>query len=104
METFPKAKEAATKAIALDDSLAEAHAILGSVLFLYDWNWQAAEAEYQRSIELNPSYAPVHMYYAGLLIARHEKERALAELRKARTFDPLGRALWSQQRISCAWL
>jgi TolB-like protein/DNA-binding winged helix-turn-helix (wHTH) protein len=89
-DAFPKAKEAAAKGISLDDSLAEAHAILGSVLFLYDWNWQAAESEYERSIELNSSYAPVHMYYAGLLIVRHEKERALAELRKARTFDPLG--------------
>lgn len=88
-DAFPKAKESAAKAISLDDSLAEAHAILGSVLFLYDWNWQAAEAEYERSIELNPSYAPVHMFYAGLLIVRHEKERALAELRNARTLDPL---------------
>ncbi len=89
-EAYPKAKEAALKALALDNSLAEAHAIVGSVLFFYEWNWPAAETEYQRSIELNPGYAAVHMYYSGLLLMRHEKQKALEELREARTLDPLG--------------
>ena len=61
-EIMPKAKEAALKAVELDDTLAEGHAELGSVLFQYDYDWPAAERELRRAVELNPNYARAHEY------------------------------------------
>jgi DNA-binding winged helix-turn-helix (wHTH) protein/TolB-like protein len=56
LEAMPKAKEAARKALSLDDGVAEAHASLAYIEFTYDWNWPGAEAEFKRAIELNPNY------------------------------------------------
>ena len=77
------------RAIALDDSLAEAHAPMGSVFYMYDWNWPAAEREFRRSMELNPSFSPVHMFYASYLLAMGKKAEGLEELKKARLLDPV---------------
>src|SRR5438045_8589346 len=54
-EFFPRAKAAANKAIEIDNTLAEAHAILGHVIFWYDWDWNAAENQYKRDLELEPT-------------------------------------------------
>jgi len=86
---FPKAKAAATKALALDDSLAEAHTSLAFVLDLYDWDWESAEQEYKRAIALNPGYATAHHWYAWHLIVMERNSEALAESRKAESLDPL---------------
>ena len=90
-EAFPRAREAATKALALDDSLAEAHTSLAFVLdlYLYDWDWDGAEQEYKRAIALNPGYATAHHWYAWHLIVVGRNNEALAELRKAESLDPL---------------
>jgi TolB-like protein/DNA-binding winged helix-turn-helix (wHTH) protein/Tfp pilus assembly protein PilF len=88
-EAFPKAKAAATKALALDDDLAEAHTSLAFVLDLYDWNWELAEKEYKRALALNPSYATAHHWYAWHLIVMGRNSEALAESRKAESLDPL---------------
>ena len=88
-EAFPKAKAAATKALALDDDLAEAHTSLAFVLDLYDWNWELAEQEYKRALALNPSYATAHHWYAWHLIVMGRNSEALAESRKAESLDPL---------------
>jgi len=88
-EAFPRAREAATKALALDDSLAEAHTSLAFVLDLYDWDWDGAEQEYKRAIALNPGYATAHHWYAWHLIVVGRNNEALAELRKAESLDPL---------------
>src|SRR5262249_23097190 len=68
-EAIPKAKEAASKALALDDALAEAHAALGFVKNHYDWDWPGAERELKRAIELNPNYATAHQWYSSHLEA-----------------------------------
>lgn len=88
-EFFPKAKAAALRAIELDETLAEAHGILGWLLFWFDWDWNASERECQRAIELDPKSADAHEAYAHLLsnIARHSE--ALAEIKIARELDPL---------------
>ena len=88
-EAFPKAKEAVTKALELDDSLAEAHAILGFIKFWFDWDWAGSESEFRRAIELSPNNADAHRGYAHLLsnIGRHEE--ALREVERARELDPL---------------
>ncbi len=86
---FPKAKAAALKAVALDDSLAEGHASLANAYFHYDWDWAAAGKEFRRAIALNPGYAAAHHWYAGLLSSMGRHDEALAEIKKAQELDPL---------------
>jgi len=88
-ETMPKAKESAIKALALDDTLAEAHASLAHILMNYDWNWSAAEKEFKRSIELTPDYATGHQWYAiHYLTATGRFEQAVQEMKKALELEP----------------
>ena len=94
-ESFPKAKAAALKAVDLDGSLAEAHAALGFVLFYGDWDWAAAEKELKRAIELNPSYATSHHWYAEYLSAMGRHDQAIAEIKRAEELDPLSPLLFS---------
>ena len=88
-DAFRKAKAAATKALALDDSLAEAHTSLAFALDLYGWDWGTAEKEYQLAIKLNPGYATAHLWYAWHLILMGENSEGLLELRSAENLDPL---------------
>jgi len=88
-EVMPKARDAALKAITLDERLSEAHAALGFVLFLYDYDFARAEREFQRSLELNPSYETAHQRYSFLLTALGRHEESLAEMRRALEIDPL---------------
>ena len=88
-ETMPKAKESAIKALALDNTLAEAHTSLAHVLSNYDWNWSAAEKEFKRSIELKPDYATAHQWYAiHYLTATGRLEEAVQEMKKALELEP----------------
>jgi len=84
---FEAAKAYARKAITLDDSLAEAHASLAWVLFIYDWNFDEAEREFRRAIELDPRYASAHQWYAFLLIAKGAFGDALVESHTAVELD-----------------
>jgi adenylate cyclase len=88
-EAFPKAKIAAEKALALDDHLAEAHTSLGMIKFYYDWDWAGAEAEFKRSLELNPGYPQAHQYYADLVKSFGRFDEALSLMREALKLDPL---------------
>ncbi|HEY8175237.1 MAG TPA: protein kinase [Gemmatimonadaceae bacterium] len=78
-EGFEIAKKHARKAIALDDSLAEAHASLAWSLFIYDWDWDAAEREFLRAIDLDPHYSSAHQWYGFLLASRGAIEQSLVE-------------------------
>lgn len=88
-DAYLKAKAAASKAIELDNSLGEAHTSLAFCLGDFEWNWDAAEKEYQRAIALNPGYATAHQWYAMQLRALGRFGEALAEIRKAENLDPL---------------
>jgi len=88
-EVFPKAREAAEKALELDATLAEPHASLAYVKFYFDWDWPGAEREFQRAIELNPNYATAHDWYAYLLTATGRLPEARAEIQRAHELDPL---------------
>jgi serine/threonine protein kinase/tetratricopeptide (TPR) repeat protein len=88
-ETMPKAKEAARKALELDDSLVEAHVELGGVYSMYDFDWAAAEREFQRAFRLNPNYAAAHEYYGWYLIPRGRMDQAIHEGQRATELDPL---------------
>jgi serine/threonine protein kinase/tetratricopeptide (TPR) repeat protein len=86
---YPKAKEAAQKALQIDDTLAEAHASLAFINTMYDWDWPGAEKEFQRSIELNPNYATAHSWYALTLAGTGRFEEAMAQVKRALTLDPV---------------
>ncbi|HVG21545.1 MAG TPA: tetratricopeptide repeat protein, partial [Blastocatellia bacterium] len=88
-DAFPRAKAAATKALELDDKLAEAHASLAFVKFGYDWDWAEAEKAFKRSLELNPGYAPAHQWYALYLAAMNRMDEAIAGMSRAGELDPL---------------
>jgi TolB-like protein/DNA-binding winged helix-turn-helix (wHTH) protein/Flp pilus assembly protein TadD len=88
-DAFRKAKATATKALALDDSLAEAHTSLAFALDLYGWDWETAETEYKRAIKLSPGYATAHHWYAWHLFLMGRNSEGLFELRKAESLDPL---------------
>jgi serine/threonine-protein kinase len=87
-EVVPRAKEAAEHALGLNPDLAEAHATLAYAFTIYDWDWTAAEREFQRAIELNPGYATAHKWYSDLLRALGRNEEALAAARRAAELDP----------------
>ncbi len=86
---FPKARAAAARALELDDSLAEAHTILGSVNLFYDWDWASAEREFKRALEINQSYADAHQMYGYYLASMQRLDEALYQMRRAQELDPL---------------
>ena len=88
-EAFPKAKEAALKALALQDSLAEAHAALAFIHFQWEWDWLEAEREFRRAIDLKPNYAPAHQWYSSLLVVTGRNEEAYREALRAQELEPL---------------
>lgn len=94
-DIFPMARAAATKALELDDSLAEPHATLAFIRFLFDWDWGGAELECRRAIELNPNYAMAHSVYGRYLAAMGRFEEALQEVARAQQLDPLSLAIRS---------
>src|SRR5215475_9978305 len=87
-EAFPKAKEAAEKALELDEDLAEAHTARAFIYFMWYWNWDEAEREYRRAIDLKPNYTPARQWLASLLAATGRTDEALAEANRARDLDP----------------
>ena len=88
-EYYPKVREAALRAIQIDDSLAEAHGLMAGVLLFYDADWAAAEREYRRAIQLDPQFAAAHQRYALNLMWMGRFDQALAEIRIAQELDPL---------------
>lgn len=87
-ELYPKAKAAVTRALEIDDSLAEAHTSLAAI-HEYDWNWGEAEKEYRLAIELNPNYATAHHWYGILLAGMGKFEEGATEIKRGLELDPL---------------
>jgi len=88
-EARSKARDAALEALALDDSLAEAHTSMASVLEFERWDWAGAEREYRRAIQLAPNYATAYHWYANNLSIRGRHDEAIAQGRHAVELDPL---------------
>ncbi|MFB3111384.1 MAG: protein kinase [Gemmatimonadales bacterium] len=89
-EAMPKARQAAARALELDDTLAEAHWAFAYVSFIYDWDWPTAAREFERAIELNPSYVPARYMYAFYLwLVEGRSDEAVAEAKLAVEIDPL---------------
>jgi TolB-like protein/Flp pilus assembly protein TadD len=98
-EVMPRAKEAALRAVELDPNLASAHVRLGYVRLFFDWDWPAAEAEYRRALEINPSLPEAQLGYATYLGTLGRFDEALSRVQQAYLFDPLAlesrnEALW----------
>jgi TolB-like protein/Tfp pilus assembly protein PilF len=88
-KAMPRAQAAASRALELDETLAEAHASLGWIHLAFDWDWSAAEREFRRALELNPGYATAHQWYAYFLSAMERHEEAISQIEQARQLDPL---------------
>jgi TolB-like protein/DNA-binding winged helix-turn-helix (wHTH) protein/Tfp pilus assembly protein PilF len=87
--SYPRAREAAEKALQLDASLAEAHALLAEVKVNFDHDWDGGEKEFRQAVELNPNYATAHQWYAEYLASMKRLQEAQAEIDKAAMLDPL---------------
>jgi Tfp pilus assembly protein PilF len=87
-EVFPKAKEAALKALKIDDTIAEAYASLAFVQLYYDWNWKDAHENFKKAVELSPGYPTAHHWYAEYLTVVGLIDEAIVEAKRALEFDP----------------
>jgi len=98
-EAFPRALEAARKAIQLDPSSAEAHNSLAFISFY--WNWDAAQAdrEFQRAIQLNPNYVLAHHWRGNFLLSMRRLPEALTEIETARKLDPASNAILADEGL-----
>jgi TolB-like protein/DNA-binding winged helix-turn-helix (wHTH) protein/Tfp pilus assembly protein PilF len=88
-EATSQAKSAIEKALALDNTSGEAHATLGHIHFLWDWDWPGAEREYKRALELGPPSTNTRIQYAVYLSAMGRHDEALAQMREAHAVDPV---------------
>ena len=86
---FPKAKEAAVKALEMDETLAEAHSSLAFIKFRWDRERVEAEREFQLAIKYKPSYAPAHQWYSSYLVALERFDEAIAEAKRTSELEPL---------------
>ena len=88
-EGFPKAKEAAMKALDIDENQAEAHSSLAFIKFRWDWDRAETEREFQTAIKMKPSYAPAHQWYSSYLVAVERFDEAIAEAKRTEELEPL---------------
>ena len=88
-EAFSKARDFANRALELNNDLAEAHTSLAAVLLIYDWEWDAAEDQFKRAIQLNPNYATAHYWHSVLLQTTGRLQESVTAAEKAQVLDPL---------------
>jgi tetratricopeptide (TPR) repeat protein len=89
LEAYPKAKEAALRTIQLDPENASGYVSLGTIKFRYEWNWEEAERDFLRAIEINPSLGMAHHDYAWFLVAMQRFDQGLDHMKLAQRLDPL---------------
>ena len=102
-ETLPKAKAAALKALEIDPNLGEAHISIAIALSDYFWDWEAAESEYKKGLELSPNYATGHQWYAEFLINMGRYDEAKKEIKIARELDPLSMVILRTETFLYSW-
>lgn len=88
-EVYPKAKQAAARALEIDETLAEPHTVLGYAATYYDWDWATAERELERAIALNPNYAQGYLHYSWYLGSQNRFEESRRAIQRANELDPL---------------
>jgi tetratricopeptide (TPR) repeat protein len=87
-DMYARAKAAATRALELDSTLAEAHAAMGDALH-YDWDWLGADREFQQALRLDPNNVTAHQWYADYFDCLGQSDKAIAEMKRAQSIDPL---------------
>lgn len=87
--TLELGKQAAMKALQLDDNLAETHVSLGAIRFLYDWDWPQAEKEFAQAVKLNPNSSDAHLWRGVFLAQMGRSDEAISEIKLAESLDPL---------------
>lgn len=102
-EIMPQAKAAAMKAINLDGSLGEAYASLGQIRLIYDWDWKAAQADFQEAVRLSPTYPTGHQWHGECLASMGLFDQGLPELKKARDLDPLSLIINTNLGLNFYW-
>lgn len=103
-EAFSNAREAALRALKMDETLAEAHSALADVAYLYDWEWDKAEAEYERALVSNPNYAVTHSSYAQFLACQARFDESMERHWRARGLDPLSLMIRSAMANTLIWM
>jgi len=98
-EVLPKARAALVQALALDETLAEAHAATGYIRAYYEWDWRAAEQEFRRALELRPNYTDAYFSYSRFLASRRRLVEAIAQLDRAVELDPLSLSLQANRAL-----
>ena len=88
-DAFPKGKAAAMTALQLDSGLGEAHTPLAAALWLYDWQWQDAQTEFKRSLELSPAYPTANHWHAEYVMTMGRQVEAIAKMKNSQELDPL---------------
>src|SRR5262245_40035795 len=99
-EAYPKAKEAAMKALRIDEQSAEAHASLGRIKLNYDWDWTGAEKEFKLAIQIDPDYPTAHQWYSVYLSILGRHTEAIAEAQRAYALDPISLATSNQLALN----
>lgn len=102
-KAYPTAKEAALKALSLDEGLVAAHTSLADITASYEWNFSESERLFRRAIALNPGDPTAHYWYARLLGCRGQFDQALAEIRRAQELDPLSPIVAENVGIILYW-
>jgi len=100
-DTIPKAREAATKALAIDDALAESHQAMAVVLY-QEWDWKGVESEVKKAIALNPSFPTAHMLYCNMLRHLGRADESISKAKFALEADPL--AMLTNQMLADAYI
>ncbi|MEO5616894.1 MAG: protein kinase [Candidatus Eisenbacteria bacterium] len=98
-EVLPKARAALIQALALDETLPEAHATNAHIRAYYEWDWRAAEQEFRRALELRPNYADAYFSYGRFLASRRRLDEAIAQLDRAADLDPLAPGLQANRAL-----
>jgi tetratricopeptide (TPR) repeat protein len=98
--TLELGKQAAVKALQLDDNLAETHVSLGAIRFLYDWDWPQAEKEFTQAVELNPNSSDAHLWRGVFLAQMGRSDEGISEIKVAESLDPLSLAV----HVNAGWV
>jgi TolB-like protein/DNA-binding winged helix-turn-helix (wHTH) protein/Tfp pilus assembly protein PilF len=98
--TLELGKQAAMKALQLDDNLAETHVSLGAIRFLYDWDWPQAEKEFTQAVKLNPNSSDAHLWRGVFLAQMGHSDEGISEIKLAESLDPLSLAV----RVNAGWV
>jgi TolB-like protein/DNA-binding winged helix-turn-helix (wHTH) protein/Tfp pilus assembly protein PilF len=99
-DTLFQAKQAAVKALQLDENLAETHVSLGAIDFLYDWDWQQADREFAQAVKLNPNSSDAHLWRGEFLAQMGRPDEGIAEMKLAESIDPLSLAV----HVNAGWV